>query len=382
MCGSAGYGFAKGFHRRALEFKEYFGGGNGQHFSGADIDGHAGPSPRFNEQLERNESLDRGGRVYARHCPITVVLTTHDVLRSNRSYRLEQRGLLVAPRVVSLPGRRIHGQVGQDLQQVILNHIPHRARFVVELAAILDSELLRHGDLNASHVVAIADRFKHWISEAGIENVLYRFLSQKMIDSEDSFFGEIAVQNSVEFLRRCQVTPEGLLHHHARILSAARLGQPLGNRAKQAGWNRKVMKRLFRRAQLFAQLGESVRIVVVAVHVPQKARQFVERILVEAAESFETVLGARFKLIKIPTCFGHADDWQIEPLIANQALQRRKDLFVREIAGGAEKHKGVRLEIRHQAASCLSSVCFSTTRTSERRSPASGTFQFGRKDRG
>jgi hypothetical protein len=62
---------------------------------------------------------------------------------------------------------------------------------------------------------------------------------------------------------------------------------------------------------------------------------------------FETILGARFKLIKIPTCFGHADDRQIETFIANQPLQRRKDLFVREIAGGAEKHKGVRLEIRH-----------------------------------
>src|ERR1700723_776350 len=100
---------------------------------------------------------------------------------------------------------------------------PHPApcRFVVELAAILDSELLRHGDLDASHVVAIPDRFKHWIREAGVENVLYRFLSQKMIDAEDSFFGEIAVQNSVEFLRRRQVTPEGLLHHDTRILSAA-----------------------------------------------------------------------------------------------------------------------------------------------------------------
>src|SRR6202034_26150 len=345
-----------GVHRRTLEFNEHFGRSHRQHLTCSNVDGHAGPSPGFNEQLERNKSLDRGSRVYARHRPITVVLAAHDVPRSNRPYRLEQCGLLVPPRVVSLAWWRIHGQVGQDLQQVILNHIPHRAGFVVELAAILASELLRHSDLNASHVVAIPDRLKHWISKAGVENVLYRFLSQKMIDAEDSFFGEIAMQNSVEFSCRCQVTPEGLLHHDARILSAARLGQPLGNCAEQAGWNRKVMKRLFRRAQLFAQLGESVRIVVVAVHVPQKARQFVERILVEAAESFETVLGARFKLIKIPTCFGHADDWQIEPLIANQPLQRGKDLFVREIAGGTEKHKGVRLEISHQAASCLSAA--------------------------
>ena len=84
---------------------------------------------------------------------------------------------------MSLASWGIHGQGGQNWQQVVLDHIPHRTRFVVELAAVLDSELLRHSDLNASHVVAIPDRFKHWISEAGIENVLYRLLSQKVIDA-------------------------------------------------------------------------------------------------------------------------------------------------------------------------------------------------------
>ena len=150
-----------------------------------------------------------------------------------------------------------------------------------------------------------------------------------MIDAEDSFFREIAVQDSVEFLRRSQVASEGLLHHDACILRAAGLGQPLGDCAEQGGWNRQVMQRLFRRAQFFTQLGESLRVVVVAVHVPQKVGQLVERSLVEAAMFFETVLGACLKLIKIPTCLGHADDWQIEPFIANQRLQRRKDLFVR-----------------------------------------------------
>jgi hypothetical protein len=177
-----------------------------------------------------------------------------------------------------------------------------------------------------------------------------------MIDAEDSFFREIAVQDSVEFLRRSQVASEGLLHHDACILRAAGLGQPLGDCAEQGGWNRQVMQRLFRRAQFFTQLGESLRIVVVAVHVAQKAGQLVERILVETAVFFKAVLGARFKLIKIPTCFGHADDWQIETFIANQPLERGEYLFVREIAGGAEKHKGVRLEICHQAASCLSTA--------------------------
>jgi len=62
-----------------------------------------------------------------------------------------------------------------------------------------------------------------------------------MIDAEDSFFREIAVQNSVEFLCRRQVTPEGLLHDNTRVLGAARFGQPLGNSAEQVGWNRKIM---------------------------------------------------------------------------------------------------------------------------------------------
>jgi hypothetical protein len=100
-------------------------------------------------------------------------------------------------------------------------------------------------------------------------------------------------------------------------------------------------------------LGESARIVVVPVHVAQETRQFVERILVEAPVFFEAVLSARFELIKIPTRFGHPNDWQIETFIANQSLQRGKYLFVREIARSAEKYKRVRLEPCHQAASGL-----------------------------
>ena len=107
---------------------------------------------------------------------------------------------------------------------------------------------------------------------------------------------------------------------------------------------------------MLAQFYESVRVVVIAIHIAQKSHQLAESVLIETAVFLQAVLGARFELIKIPARFSHADDWQIETLITDQSLQGRKNLLVREIASGAKKYKRVRLEIRHQAASGFSAA--------------------------
>lgn len=113
------------------------------------------------------------------------------------------------------------------------------------------------------------------------------------------------------------------------------------------------MQQMFCSAQLLSQFGKGVRIVVVTVDVPQQAGQLAERILIETSVFLQAVFCANFELIEIPARFGHADDRQTESFVTNQSLQRRKYLLVREVAGGAEKHKSVRLEIRHQAATGL-----------------------------
>jgi len=56
---------------------------------------------------------------------------------------------------------------------------------------------------------------------------------------------------------------------------------------------------------------------------------------------FQAILGACLKLIKIPTGLGNPNDRQIKALIADQPLQRRKNLFVGEVASGSHKYECV-----------------------------------------
>ena len=50
---------------------------------------------------------------------------------------------------------------------------------------------------------------------------------------------------------------------------------------------------------------------------------------------------ALLQLLEVPAALGHADDRHIEVAALDHRLQRREDLLVRQIAGGAEEDQGV-----------------------------------------
>src|SRR5262249_3494490 len=82
-------------------------------------------------------------------------------------------------------------------------------------------------------------------------------------------------------------------------------------------------------------------IVVVAVDVSQQADQFGEGLRVEASVFSEAVLGASAELVQRPARFGDADDGDVEITAPDHFLQGGEDLFVGEVAGGAEEDEGV-----------------------------------------
>ena len=61
----------------------------------------------------------------------------------------------------------------------------------------------------------------------------------------------------------------------------------------------------------------------------------------EAAVLLEAVAGARAELLDAPTRLGDADHRHMQVAALEHCLQRREDLLVREIAGGAEEDEGV-----------------------------------------
>ena len=125
-----------------------------------------------------------------------------------------------------------------------------------------------------------------------------------------------------------QIVTERFLDHDSRIGGAAGFRQAFGNCAKQAGRHRQIMQWPLSLAQLLAQFGESCGVAVVAVDIAQQADELLKRALLQTTVLFQAVFGALFELIQRPARFGNADDGDVESFVANQILQRGKNLFV------------------------------------------------------
>ncbi len=143
--------------RRAAQAHQHLGAGDRQALAGADVERHALPAPGVDEQAHGGEGL--GGRVLGHAGLVQVAdeLAAHDVVLAQRAHRLQHLDLLVADRFAVGARRRLHRQVAQQLEQVVLHHVADRAGVVVEGAAALHAEVLGHGDLHAFHVVAVPE---------------------------------------------------------------------------------------------------------------------------------------------------------------------------------------------------------------------------------
>ena len=140
-------------------------------------------------------------------------------------------------------------------------------------------------------------------------------------------------------------------------MTRASLGRPaaelLDDPAEENGRDREVVRRPRRAAQLFPDRREGGRVVVVAVDVPEEARQLREGRWVEAAVLLEAVLGAGLHLVEGPAGLRDADDRDVEVAALQHRLERREDLLVRQIARGPEEDEGVRPGSVHVASSTL-----------------------------
>ena len=94
----------------------------------------------------------------------------------------------------SIHGGRLHQGERQDLHDVVLDDVAQRPGGLVEAAAVLDAELLGHGDLDVVDVAAVPDRLEDGVGEAQGQDVLDRLLAQVVVDAEDLVLVEGAVQ--------------------------------------------------------------------------------------------------------------------------------------------------------------------------------------------
>ncbi len=365
----ARHGIARIEHgeRRTFQGHAHLRRRDGQTFAGTDVERYARPAPAVDMQPQGRKGLHLGVLGDAFLVPIAAELAAHDLLGIERPHGAKQPQLLgLACLRVVVARRRIHGEQRDHLQQMILDHVAHRADLFVESAAALDTEALRHGDLHVRDVLAVPDGLEKAIREAEVEKILHRLLAEVMIDAKNGLLGEHAQERRVQRLRGRQVAAEGFLDDDARILGAARVGEPLDHTAEHARRNGEVVDGALGEPKLLAQLAISFRVGVIAIDEAQLRLELRERFGVELAGVLEARLGARLELLEREPRTAHADDGNIEPIAIHQGVERGKDLLEGEIARRTEEHEGVGCELAHGWArlsrrSCSSSSSSSST---------------------
>ena len=122
--------------------------------------------------------------------------------------------LFIAEQVGLEIGGRFHGNDGQQLEQVILEHVPEHAGLVVVARPPGDRLRLEDCDLDVVDVVSGPDGLKDSVGEPEHKQVLDGFLTQIVVDAEHLVLGENRVDQLIEFLGRRQVGAEGFFDNH------------------------------------------------------------------------------------------------------------------------------------------------------------------------
>ena len=103
---------------------------------------------------------------------------------------------------------------------MVLHDIADRADLVVERAPLLDAEVLGEGDLDRVDVLATPDGLEERVGEPQVEDVLYGFLPEEMVDPVQAVFGKDRGQALVQLTGGGEVGAERLLDT-SRALSAS-----------------------------------------------------------------------------------------------------------------------------------------------------------------
>ncbi len=98
------------------------------------------------------------------------------------------------------------------MQQMVLNHVPQSARFLVITAAPAHAQVFADGDLNVIYRFPVPEAFENRIRKTEHQNVLHRFLAEIMINAEDLLFLREARQFRVQLRGRFQIVTEGFFH--------------------------------------------------------------------------------------------------------------------------------------------------------------------------
>ena len=364
--------------RRAAEADRDLAHALRQPLAGAQIERHAGPAPVVDLEPHGDVGLRRRVGLDALFLPVArdglaldvagaVLRAQRDLVhfrRIDRMHRVHDLVLLVAHRAGVEGHRWLHGDQAEQLQHVVLNHVTQRAGLLVIRAAALDADRLRHRDLHLGHVIAVPDGLEDAVGEPEHEDVLDGLFAEVVIDPVDLLFLEDAHELPVQCPRAFQIAAERFLHDDARP-AAVDAGEAGGAEARddivvETGRCRAVEEPVARAAprgldllEALLQPGVQLRRVRVAGDIEEAARKAIPHVLrgdLESREARDALAHASAEGLVRHLAASRPDDGERlgQRPRRVEAPQRRHQLAVRQVSGGAEDDKRERLiGVRH-----------------------------------
>ena len=330
--------------RRLAEDDPDLGLGKRHQLPGPDEERHAGPAPVLDVQPQRGERL--GGRVGRDpgNRGIALVLAADVVRDLGGVDGPEQAELREPDRVVAVPGWRFHRRCGDDLHQMVHDHVAQRPDRVVEVSAGLYAERLGHGDLDGLDVRPVPQRLEDRVREPQIEDLLDPHLAEVVVDPTQLRLVDVLVQVGGQRPSRGEVVSERLLDHHPGRLRQARLREALDHGGEQEGRDLQVVNRVLEAPH---GIGDPLigRVVgEVAGHVRQPGRESREDLLVQLAGLGEDGLpGPLDELLGAPVVDRDADHRAGQQPAHLEPVERIEGHHLGEIAGDPEDHQCIGL---------------------------------------
>ena len=127
------------------------------------------------------------------------------MIAQERADRSQDLDLLVAHGGRVERKGRFHRRQRHELQSMVLHDVAQGAGLVVVRAALLDADLLGHGDLHGVDEVCVPDRLEDRVGETEGQDVLDGLLAEVVVDPVNGVFGEHLLQRLRQLSRRIQV---------------------------------------------------------------------------------------------------------------------------------------------------------------------------------
>ena len=347
---------------RAVEGDHRLGGGHGELLARPDEPRHPRPAPRVDLEAQGDEGLGVGPVGDAGLVDVLAVLAPDHLVRIEGPDLAVHLDLLVAQGIGCRRRRRLHGQEGDDLEQVVLHDVAERAGGVEVLGPAGSAELLGHGDLDVGDEVAVPDRLEQGVGEPEHQDVLDPVLAEEVVDAEHRGLGEVPVEHLVELERGAAITPEGLLDHHLGAGVEPHAGEPLDDLLEQDRRDGQVEEGVLDAGQQVGDGAERPLVAVVAADVAEARCEAVPHHRVDVGLGGHGIVRVAPEGLVVPLRRRHPDDGDVEQPARLQAVDGREDLLLGQVAGGPEQHQGVGVADGHQRVpSCTAAAASAAT---------------------